>query len=653
MKQRILKMIPGLAALVVGVFAFFAIQTATHAAADFGNCKRDNDSNAVMRGGACDTNELVRKYKANSKTGVPELYKAFGVPTSNLTGAVKGEVRKNGDVVVGGKVVATGSVTVGRHYMKGSTKKSYGGHTFYERKPSVSFGSNAISAFVYFNKYGEFQAAILTSCGNAVKAHPKPKPAYACTSLKAVAVDRTRFDLKTTTSQYRASVKSVTYNVYKDGKKVESKTAGTSYRYTQNTPGNYTIKAVVSFSVQDQGTKTTSESSKCSAPFTVKEQPKVPEYACTGLTAKKIDRTNFTFTTATSEKYATFKKVTYVISNENGQEVQRFDATSKTSPYSRTTEGKYSVRAIVTFAVEGQGDKTAESASCKANFEVEKIPEVPEYACTALTVTPIDRTHFKITTSYTAKHATFKDVTYTIHNEIGVMSFNGPATTTYDAKQATGNHTIQAKANFIVNGQTKTATSPACEDNFTVTPPNKVPVCNPETGEIITVNEDEQDNYKPVGDIACQPVKVCNPETGEVITVDKKDENKYKPVGDEACQPVEVCNPETGETITVPKAKEGDYKPVGDEACQPPVEECKPGVPVGDEKCNEECKPGVPMGSEKCNECVPSEKNNYCKPVMPKELPHTGMTDGLVALLGAGSLIASVGYYIASRRALN
>ena len=40
-------------------------------------------------------------------------------------------------------------------------------------------------------------------------------------------------------------------------------------------------------------------------------------------------------------------------------------------------------------------------------------------------------------------------------------------------------------------------------------------------------------------------------------------------------------------------------------------------------------------------------------PTTPPELPHTGMTENIVAVIGLGAIVASVAYYIASRRALN
>jgi uncharacterized repeat protein (TIGR01451 family)/LPXTG-motif cell wall-anchored protein len=51
-----------------------------------------------------------------------------------------------------------------------------------------------------------------------------------------------------------------------------------------------------------------------------------------------------------------------------------------------------------------------------------------------------------------------------------------------------------------------------------------------------------------------------------------------------------------------------------------------------------------------------SKNLDDCKtvpPVTPPELPHTGMSENIVAIVGLGALIASIAYYVASRRALN
>ncbi len=136
-----------------------------------------------------------------------------------------------------------------------------------------------------------------------------------------------------------------------------------------------------------------------------------------------------------------------------------------------------------------------------------------------------------------------------------------------------------------------------------------------------TANGSKSDTANVIVSKTCeQPekVQVCDQTTGKIIMVDKKDQDKYKPVGDKACQPkspeqVNVCNPATGEVITVNKEDQGKYKPVGDSACM----------------------------------------ETPTTPTTPAELPHTGASDSIIALVGAGSLVAAIGYYIASRRALS
>ncbi|HEY1835257.1 MAG TPA: hypothetical protein VGG13_00340 [Candidatus Saccharimonadales bacterium] len=139
---------------------------------------RNCDGNAVMYCGALSTSQLQSRYK---NKGVAQIYAAapFDISASDIaaTGktAVAGLVYKNGHVTVKGKVVATRAVTAGRENIKGSKKVTHDGVTFYERAPSVSFAQNTIAAFVVM-KNGQFQFAILGSCGNPVHATPVPKP---------------------------------------------------------------------------------------------------------------------------------------------------------------------------------------------------------------------------------------------------------------------------------------------------------------------------------------------------------------------------------------------------------------------------------------------------------------------------------------------
>lgn len=124
----------------------------------------------------------------------------------------------------------------------------------------------------------------------------------------------------------------------------------------------------------------------------------------------------------------------------------------------------------------------------------------------------------------------------------------------------------------------------------------------------------------------------------------------------EKCGTNTLVNTATAETNNGNKSDTATV--IVSKTCEEKPKECKPGIPVGDERCKEECKPGVPVGHKDCE-----EKPEECKPGIPMndarceetpaELPKTGAGDSLIALIGAGSLIASIGYYIASRRALS
>jgi hypothetical protein len=136
---------------------------------------RDCDSNAVIACGALTTKELSDRY---SYKGVASIYKYFGISAEEVKAmgstASAGLVHKNGNITVGGKLVATGAITAGRENISGSTKVSSGGVTFYKRAPSVSFRQDSLSAFVVL-KDGIFQYAILGACGNPVAGAPTKK----------------------------------------------------------------------------------------------------------------------------------------------------------------------------------------------------------------------------------------------------------------------------------------------------------------------------------------------------------------------------------------------------------------------------------------------------------------------------------------------
>ena len=89
------------------------------------------------------------------------------------------------------------------------------------------------------------------------------------------------------------------------------------------------------------------------------------------------------------------------------------------------------------------------------------------------------------------------------------------------------------------------------------------------------------------------------------------------------CKTTTLRNVARVETNNGSKEDSADVVIKSDKECAP--NECLPGIPVGDVRC------------------TPT----------PPELPRTGAGENIVAIVGLAAMIASIAYYVASRRALN
>jgi len=142
------------------------------------------------------------------------------------------------------------------------------------------------------------------------------------------------------------------------------------------------------------------------------------------------------------------------------------------------------------------------------------------------------------------------------------------------------------------------------------------------------------------------------------------------------------------DTLTTTGVNIGDYAPganafvkfsakvapVAELACGPNTLVNKASVQVGNgtkedtasTTVNKECAPGkisvcelstkktITINETDFNSSKHSKNFDDCKVTeTPPELPRTGMTENIVAVIGLGAIVASVAYYIASRRALN
>ena len=141
-----------------------------------------------------------------------------------------------------------------------------------------------------------------------------------------------------------------------------------------------------------------------------------------------------------------------------------------------------------------------------------KVVKKPSAVCTAVTVDKISRTEYKFKATATTKDGAtisgyvFK-ITGPVMSQTQTVSTSATSATT-DIVEVTkaGTYTVVATVKTSVGDKTDAN----CKKEFTVeeevvVTPTKTSVCNPATGQTITVDESEASQYKPVGDVACQP----------------------------------------------------------------------------------------------------------------------------------------------------
>jgi uncharacterized repeat protein (TIGR01451 family) len=269
-----------------------------------------------------------------------------------------------------------------------------------------------------------------------------------------------------------------------------------------------------------------------------------------------------------------------------------------------------------------------------------ETPKTPKYECSALSVEQISRTQFKFTATKVVENAEFKKFVFVVRDEQGnqiATQDSTDGTYTYNQDKV-GKYTVAATVVVTVDGQEKTATSDNCKKPFEV---KERPVENKYTCDALDVIKKSRDTFeykvtpKTQGNVK---VKEYSFDFGDSQTLivgagQETQTHKYNKPGDYTTK-VSVTFEVDGKTVTG-ITSDNCAKKVTVE--QPPVEECKPGVPMGDAKCNE-CKPGVPAGSKECN--------------TPSELPNTGA--GVVAggLFGTSALGLSLKAWAGSRRNL-
>lgn len=179
--------------------------------------------------------------------------------------------------------------------------------------------------------------------------------------------------------------------------------------------------------------------------------------------------------------------------------------------------------------------------------------------------------------------------------------------------------------------------------------PVMVEVCRLADWKVVKIDKKDFDATKYSYDIQnCKApvvmIEVCRLSDKKIVKIDEKDftTTKYsKDLNDckETPTPntIEVCRLSDKKVVTINQDDFDITKYSKD------LNDCKE-TPKPEEKCTVPGKEHLPANSPECKEETPTT---------PVELPHTGVADGLMSVLGLGSLVAATSYYRASRKLTN
>jgi len=275
---------PFIAGLVVAATVLFGVVAGMrHASA--ANCT----GNDIMFCGFSSRTDFINKVQANSDghghNDLQAIYNFYHLTSADYANfaahAVPGEALRNGNVVVNGQVVATGTKSIGRFKsFQGSNPftQPIAGTDYFGNTNDQAFadGVSQLAVDVLFDSSGTMQFAVMPSCGNPVFGN-NVKSSAQCDMLNKTSVDGKDNTFSFTTSASangNAKITGFTYN-FGDGSPTVFQTSGSTPVEHTYGPGTFTATVTVTASVPGNSRLTLPAVAACSRQITV-AQKQVP-----------------------------------------------------------------------------------------------------------------------------------------------------------------------------------------------------------------------------------------------------------------------------------------------------------------------------------------------------------------------------------------
>lgn len=338
--------------VALGLATFGLVQLNAHATDD----ARDCSTNSIIQCGAMTTAEFTQKYNQNPNGDLQQIYAHYGINPAAIASAKEGVAQSDGQIIVDGRVVATGARSMGRHSLRPGAENTVviNGKTYYERAHLTV----TLQVWAFFDNNGQFIGAIAKSCGNPIWGTPTPAPAIACQALQVAEVSRTQRTFTATTTQPTGGATATGYTFdFGDNTTATTTSASTSHTYAQ--AGTYTAKVTVHSTIGDK------TGPACQAQVTIEEQPVA---ACKDLTATLSDRTHYSLTASATVTNATVDKYHFVITDQSGKTVVDQETTNATLT-GELQPGTYTAKVTAETSL---GDRSGDN--CAASFTIEQPP---------------------------------------------------------------------------------------------------------------------------------------------------------------------------------------------------------------------------------------------------------------------------------------
>ena len=459
--------VTGLAVVAFAIGTLFNINSTNAAASD---CS----ANAIMHCGTASASDFIAKVRSGNggaQNDLPTIYSSYGLTSADynrfITSAQPGTAYKDGRIVVGGRVVATGAESIGRSQKSYSHAKVIGGTTYWESSAQDVFLSDSIPVLVLFNAQGQMQFAVMTDCGNPTHGQPVT-PTYACNNLATRQIDRTTYAFSTSASAGNgATINHVVYD-FGDGTSSTQTNPATEVTHTYAKEGNYSAKVTVYVNVPNAATAVVAPAGNCVKQITVTPPPATPVAACTLLTITPTDnRLTFNLTaTASATGGATISGYHFYVRNGSQTIVEKLVPSTATTASTQLTVpngGDYAAQVYVNTSL-----GTLTSGNCMKPLSAAPAPVA---SCSDLNVLPLDRTTYKLTGEATVSGgATVQGYDFTVKDANGT-TVASPAVNT-GALTASANVTASDAGKYTATLSVRTSvgakTGSACTASFTV-----------------------------------------------------------------------------------------------------------------------------------------------------------------------------------------